>query len=69
MLDEMENALVGACAFPYAAPAVRNPMIRNKGYRKLIVSNTIIFYIPDEEKRMLHVMRVIYFARDYLKEL
>ena len=69
LLNEIEKAIVAACAFPHAAPSVNDALFRQKGYRKLIVANYLIFYIPDDEKRKLNVMRVVYFAKDYLKEL
>jgi len=69
LLNEIESAIVAACAFPYAAPPVNDELLKRKGYRKLIVANYIVFYIPDDERRKLNVMRVVYFAKDYLKEL
>ncbi|MEG1514696.1 MAG: type II toxin-antitoxin system RelE/ParE family toxin [Clostridia bacterium] len=69
LLDEIEEAIVGACRFPEAAPPVNDVLLKRKGYRKLIVKNYIVFYIPDDANRKLNVMRVMYFARDYLKEL
>ena len=69
LLDEIESAIVNACQFPEAAPSVNDALLRIKGYRKLIVKNYIVFYIPDTEMRKLNVMRIMYFAQDYLKEL
>ena len=65
----MEEAIIAACRYPQAAPAVNDKLLRSKGYRKLIVKNYIVLYIPDDESRVLNVMRVVYYARDYLKEL
>lgn len=69
LLNEIEMAIISACAFPFAAPPVNDDLLQQKGYRKLIVSNYIVFFIPDDEKRKLNVLRVVYFAKDYLKEL
>ena len=69
LLNEMEEAIIAACRYPQAAPAVNDKLLRSKGYRKLIVKNYIVLYIPDDESRVLNVMRVVYYARDYLKEL
>lgn len=69
LLDEIEAAIDLACLHPYAASKVNDPALSRKGYRKLMVKNYIVFYIPNDSKRVLHVMRVMYFARDYMKEL
>lgn len=69
LLNEIEAAIVSSCSFPYAVPPVNDELLQKKGYRKLIVSNYIVFFIPDDEKRKLNVLRVVYFAKDYLKKL
>ena len=68
-LNEIEGAIISACDFPQAAPPVNDVLLKSKGYRKLIVKNYIILYIPDDEAHILNVMRVVYYAKDYLKEL
>lgn len=40
-----------------------------KGYRKILVNNYIMFVLPDQKSEVLNVMRVLYYARDYFKEL
>ena len=69
LLDEIEAAIVAACRFPEAAPLVTDALLARKGYRKLIVKNYLVFYIPDHNARTINVMRVMYFAKDYLREL
>lgn len=69
LLGEIQTAIQNACNFPLAAPQIKDKLLLHKGYRKLIVKNYIIFYIPDHTNHVLNVMRVIYFAKDYLKEL
>lgn len=69
LLDKVEAAIAAACRFPYANPPVNDALLKVKGYRKLFVKNYIVFYIPDEERRKLYVMRVMYFAQNYLREL
>ena len=69
LLNEIEAAIAAACAFPLSLPGINDPLLRRKGYRKIIVKNYIAFVLPDQEHEILNVMRVLYFARDYLKEL
>ena len=40
-----------------------------KGYRQILVNNYIVFVLPDQKSEVLNVMRVLYHARDYFKEL
>lgn len=69
LLDAIENAIREACRFPQSALPVNDPLLRGRGYRKLIVENYLVLFIPDDERRALNVMRVVYYARDYMKEL
>ena len=39
--------------------------IRNKGYRKLIVDNYIVFYLIEEENHQVIIMRVLYGRQKY----
>lgn len=39
--------------------------LRNKGYRKLIVDNYIVFYLIWEEKKQVIIMRVLYGKQKY----
>ena len=67
--EKSTEAIQSACGFPKAAAQVNDMLLKSKGYRKLIVKNYIVFYIPDDEIRKINVMRVMYYAMDYLKEL
>ncbi len=69
LLDEIQSSIVKACRFPMAASAVNDALLRQKGYRKIVVKNYIVFYLVDDAKHQLDVMRVLYFAQDYLREL
>lgn len=69
LLDEIQDAIQAACAYPLSLPAINDALLRRKGYRKIIVKNYIAFVIPDSQNNVLQVMRVLYYARDALKEL
>ena len=69
IIDAMEAAIQRACRFPHAAAFVNDPPLRRKGYRKLIVENYIILYLCDDADRIVNVMRVVYYARDYMKDI
>ena len=65
----MEEAIRSACAFSLSLPPVTDDLLRMKGYRKILVNNYIVFVLPDQKSEVLNVMRVLYHARDYFKEL
>ena len=52
-----------------------NPKLYNlypysdKGYRRLVVGNYLVFYIPDRLSRIVTVLRVMYGGRDVDKQL
>ena len=69
LLNEIESAIQNACAYPHSLPMIRDELLRKKGYRKIIVKNYLIFALLDQENETLNVMRVMYYARDYFKEL
>jgi len=69
LIDAMESAIQRACRYPHAAPIVNDPLLSQRGYRKLVVENYVIFYLCDDDSRILNVMRVLYHARDRLKNL
>ena len=69
LLNDIEAAIEHSCDFPLSLPTIQDELLRMKGYRKIIVKNYIIFVLLDPENEVLNVMRVMYHARDYLKEL
>ncbi len=60
LIDEMESSLDLTCLNPQMCPLVKDDMIRDHFLRKLIVKNYIIFYRPDDSKREIAVIRVLY---------
>lgn len=69
LLEKVEEAIRFDCTFPLSLPPVNDELLRMKGYRKILVDNYIVFVLPDQKNEALNVMRVLYYARDYFKEL
>ena len=69
LLNEIEAAIERACAYPLSLPMINDELLRRKGYRKIIVKNYLVFVLPNPRDEILSIMRVMYSARDYLKEL
>ena len=69
LLQAIQEAIEAACRYPLSLPKVNDRLLMAKGYRKMIVRNYIVFVLVDQENERLDVMRVMYYARNYLKEL
>ncbi|MCL2812215.1 MAG: type II toxin-antitoxin system RelE/ParE family toxin [Clostridia bacterium] len=69
LLDAITEALELACAFPESNPLITDPLLAMRGYRRIVVGNYIIIYTIDNSKSVLPVVRIVYGAMDYLKDL
>lgn len=64
-LSRIESNIMRLKYFPYSASYLLNEFLRNKGYRKLIIDNYIVFYIVDEKEKQVIIMRVLYGKQKY----
>ena len=69
LLLSMQEAVRNACAFPLSLPPVTDASLHRKGYRKIIVKSYTIFVIPDEDAKVLNVMRILYYRQDHRTQL
>ena len=60
-------AVEGVCEFPFSRPLLKGRVLREKGYRLLVVKNFNLFYMV--EKRTVIIRRVIYGRRNYKRLL
>ena len=51
--------------FPFSCSFVRDNLLKDKGYRKLIVDNYIVFHLVSEAEKEVVVMRVLYGKQKY----
>lgn len=65
LLDEMEKSIRQLEQFPYVGSEVEDSSLSDKGYRKLVVQNYLIFHIVDLEQKQVVIMRILYGAREY----
>ncbi|MFA6309329.1 MAG: type II toxin-antitoxin system RelE/ParE family toxin [Clostridia bacterium] len=65
LLIRIENEIMLVKEFPHSCSLVRDNALRKKGYRKLIVDNFIAFYLINEDKKQVIIMRVLYGASNY----
>lgn len=65
ILDRIEKEIMRLREFPFSCNYVADEYLRNKGYRKLIVDNYIIFYLIEKEVEQVIIMRVLYGKQKY----
>jgi len=69
LLSDIRDAIQRACLFPLSLPKAQHELLNPLGIRKIIVRNYIVLVIPDEAARELNVIRVLFHAQDYVKQL
>lgn len=65
LIDDIESSLDRVCYNPFMYSLVENKFIKDHTLRKLIVSNYLVFYRPDEQAHEIQVIRVLYGMSDY----
>lgn len=64
-LEKIEKGIMRLKRFPFSCNHVADEYLRNKGYRKLIINNYVIFYLIEEEKNQVIIMRVLHGKQKY----
>src|SRR5690625_904351 len=65
LLDKIETSIMRLKDFPYSCNFVSDDFLKNKGYRKLIVDNYIVFYVVDKKEKQVVIMRILYGRQQY----
>lgn len=68
-LDEVLKCYDSVSSNPLMFALCENDRLKNRGYRKAIIKNYIMFYRADEENSTVYIMRFIYGRRDYIQFL
>ena len=63
LIDKIQAAVEQICEFPFSRPLLNDAVLRDKGYRLLVIDNYNLFYIVKPETVV--VIRVLYGRRDY----
>ena len=67
--DDIEEALENLCEFPLEGPLVDNPYLSVKNVRMLVVRQYNIYYLADEEEKIITVIRIGHSLQDQEKLL
>ena len=68
-LDRLEKAIMKLDTMPERYPLYGTGKWAKRGLRKMPVDNYLIFYVPDNATRTVHVIRVMYGGMDVKREL
>ena len=69
LTEEIEKKTKRLEDMPYSCPAVNDEWLKAKGYRKLVVKNYITLYVVSDSEKLVTIMRVVYGASDYEKNI
>lgn len=69
IMNKIENCIMKLEHFPYFGSYVLDEHLKNKGYRKLVIENYIVFYLVNEAEKQVVIMRILFGASDYLNIL
>ena len=67
LMEDFERNFCLLCDHPYICELSRNPVLAEKGYRKLVVNNYVALYLVDEAEKRIIIARAFYGAMDYEK--
>jgi toxin ParE1/3/4 len=65
LMDKIENRIMKLKEFPVSGSCVHDDLLKERGYRKLIVGNYIAFYLVNEAEKQIVIMRILYGATNY----
>ncbi|MBE5846093.1 MAG: type II toxin-antitoxin system RelE/ParE family toxin [Lachnospiraceae bacterium] len=58
--DELEGKLEELCKAPRTGRPVENDYLKRSDVRRILVGNYVAYYLVDEEKKAIIVLRVVY---------
>lgn len=67
-LERIQSGIMSLNDMPYRFPAYDREPWQSRGLRKMIIDSFLVFYIPDDEKRRVTVIRVMYGRRNIDRE-
>ena len=54
---------------PEKHPLLLDPVLRSHGLRCIVINNYLVFFIVEQEKKTVHIIRYIYGRRDWISIL
>ena len=66
-LDQLEDRVAGIEANPLSCEFSRDPILRQRGYRRATLGSHLLLYTFDEQREAILTARVFYGGRDYAR--
>lgn len=63
--EDAADDLDGIYLYPFSANLVLDEVLQEKGYRKLVIDNYLVFYLVDECEKSVILVRILYGAKNY----
>ena len=68
-LDRLEKQILSLNTMPERYRRYEKEPWKSRGLRVLLVDNYVVFYIPDSDKKVVTILRVMYTVRDIDNQL
>ena len=68
-LDVMEEAISGLDVFPCRFALIEDESWKSNGVRKMAIKGFMVYYVIEEEKKLVSVIAVVYGRRDQITAL
>ena len=68
-LDRLEEQILNLDTMPERYRKYENEPWKSRGLRVLPVDNYVVLYIPDSDKKVVTILRVMYVGRDIYNQL
>lgn len=65
LMEKIETNIMRLKYYPFSCSYVSERLLKEKGYRKLIVDNYIVFHLVKEAENEVLIMRVLYAKQKY----
>jgi len=65
LIDKIEKEILRLKEFPFSCSYVIDEPLKSRGYHKLIVDNYLVFYLVNESKSQVIIMRILYGTSKY----
>ncbi|MBO4603990.1 MAG: type II toxin-antitoxin system RelE/ParE family toxin [Clostridiales bacterium] len=63
-IEDFMKAVDEVCSFPECGALVDNEYIPVRSVRHMVIGNYVMYYLPDQNKKICFVLRLIYGRRD-----
>ena len=63
-VDKLQDNIEEARTFPESGSLVHNEFLQVENVRKKLVGNYIMYYLPDEEEKIIYILCIVYVKRN-----